>query len=296
LAPLLREPSIPLVRPTQVDWNPSLSPRTIQIEGNTIFYVVKGKGDPLLLIHGYGAGFWVWEKQIEILSRSHKVYALDLLGHGYSDRPKIEYRPETYIYFLKDFMDGAGVERATLIGNSMGGGIAWAAAALFPELVKKLILIDCVPPDVLNQVRNESFRALAVIKNIPFLPYLVISSRDKSSIKRVLKECVVDVARITPGVVNRQYVLSRIKGTSWVLTSTLKNARDTSRLKAYLSRIDCPTLLIWGERDLIFPPAVGKILHRAIKGSKLIVVEKSGHIPMWETPEEVNRVILDFLK
>jgi len=296
LAPLSRERSLPLVRPTRIDWNPSLSPRTIQIKGNTIFYVVKGEGEPLLLIHGYGAGFWVWEKQIEILSRSYKVYALDLLGHGYSDRPRIEYRPETYINFLKDFMDGVGVQRATLIGNSMGGGIAWAAAALFPERVKKLILIDCVPPDVLNQVRNESFRALAVIKNIPFLPYLVISSRNKSSIRRILEESVSDVAHITPEVVNRQYGLSRIKGTSWVLTSTLKNAKDTSRLEAYLSRINHPTLLIWGERDLIFPPSVGKILHRAIKASKLIVVEKSGHIPMWETPEEVNQVILDFLK
>ena len=296
LAPLSRERSLPLVRPTRIDWNPSLSPRTIQIKGNTIFYVVKGEGEPLLLIHGYGAGFWVWEKQIEILSRSYKVYALDLLGHGYSDRPRIEYRPETYINFLKDFMDGVGVQRATLIGNSMGGGIAWAAAALFPERVKKLILIDCVPPDVLNQVRNESFRTLAVIKNIPFLPYLVISIRDKSSIKRVLKECVSDMARITPEVVNRQYGLSRIKGTSWVLTSTLKNAKDTSRLEAYLSRINHPTLLIWGEKDLICPASVGKILHRAIKASKLIVVEKSGHIPMWETPEEVNQVILEFLK
>ncbi len=296
LAPLSRERSLPLVRPTRIDWNPSLSPRTIQIKGNAIFYVVKGEGEPLLLIHGYGAGFWVWEKQIEILSRSYKVYALDLLGHGYSDRPRIEYRSETYINFLEDFMDGVGVQRATLIGNSMGGGIAWAAAALFPERVKKLILIDCVPPDVLNQVRNESFRALAVIRNIPLLPYLVISSRNKRSIRRILEECISDVARITPEVVNRQYGLSRIKGTSWVLTSTLKNARDTSRLEAYLSRINHPTLLIWGEKDLIFPPAVGKILHRAIKASKLIVVEKSGHIPMWETPEEVNQAILDFLK
>jgi len=295
-APLLRERSIPLVRPTRIDWNPTLSLRTVEIKGQTIFYVVKGEGDPLLLIHGYGAGFWVWEKQMDVLSRTYKVYALDLLGHGYSDRPKVEYGPETYVCFLKDFMDEIGVRRATLIGNSMGGGIAWASAALFPERVNKLVLIDCVPPDVLNQVRNESFRALAVIRNIPFLPYLVISIRDKSSIKRVLKECVFDVTRITPEVVNRQYALSRIKGTSWVLTSTLKNARDTSRLKAYLSRIDHPTLLVWGGRDLIFPPSVGKSLHRAIKGSQLVVIEKSGHIPMWETPDEVNRIILEFLQ
>ena len=296
LTPLSRERSLPLVRPTRIAWNPSLSPRTIQIKGNAIFYVVKGEGEPLLLIHGYGAGFWVWEKQIEILSRSYKVYALDLLGHGYSDRPRIEYRPETYINFLKDFMDGVGVQRATLIGNSMGGGIAWAMAALFPKRVEKLILIDCVPPDVLKQVRNESFRVLAVIKNIPFLPYLVISSRNKNSIRRVLRECLFDRRLICPALLDRQWELIRFKGSAWVLYSTLKHAKDTSKMEDYLSLINHPTLLIWGEQDLVFPPSVGESLHQAIKGSKLHIIKRSGHIPMWETPEEVNQAILDFLK
>ena len=217
LAPLLRERSIPLVRPTRIGWNPSLSPRTIQIKGHTIFYVAKGEGDPLLLIHGYGAGFWVWEKQMDSLSRDYKVYALDIIGYGYSDRPKIEYTPEAYIHFLRDFMDGLGIERASLIGNSMGGGIAWAAAALFPERVKKLILIDCVPPDVLNQVRNESFRALAVVKDIPFLPYFVIASRSKRSVKAVLQECLFDRRLVTPELLNRQWELSRVRGSTWVL-------------------------------------------------------------------------------
>ncbi len=296
LTPLSRERSLPLVRPTRIDWNPSLSPRTIQIKGNTIFYVVKGEGEPLLLIHGYGAGSWVWEKQIDILSRNYKVYALDIIGYGYSDRPRIEYTPETYIHFLRDFMDGLEIEKATLIGNSMGGGIAWAGAALFPERVKKLILIDCVPPDVLNQVRNESFRALAVIKNIPFLPYLVISSRNKNSIRRVLQECLFDRRLISPALLDRQWELIRFKGSAWVLYSTLKHAKDTSKMGGYLSLINHPTLLIWGEQDLVFAPSVGESLHQAIKGSKLHIIKRSGHIPMWETPEEVNQVILAFLK
>jgi pimeloyl-ACP methyl ester carboxylesterase len=296
LAPLSRERSLPLVRPTRIDWNPSLSPRTIQIKGNTIFYVVKGEGEPLLLIHGYGAGSWVWEKQINILSKNYKVYALDIIGYGYSDRPRIEYTPETYIHFLRDFIDGLEIERATLIGNSMGGGIAWAMAALFPKRVGKLILIDCVPPDVLKQVRNESFRALAVIKNIPFLPYWVISSRNKNSIRRVLQECLFDRELISPALLDRQWELIRFKGSAWVLYSTLKHAKDTSKMGDYLSLINHPTLLIWGEQDLVFPPSVGESLHRAIKGSKLDIIKRSGHIPMWETPEEVNQVILDFLK
>ena len=296
LSPFIRERSIPLVRPNRIDWNPSLSPQTIEVKGHAIFYIVMGEGEPLLLIHGYGAGFWVWEKQVDILSHSYRVYALDLLGHGFSDRPKIDYRPETYIHFFRDFMDGVGIERATLIGNSMGGGIAWAMAALFPERVKRLILINCVPPDVLKQVRNESFRMLAAVKDIPLLSYFVIASRNKNSIKAILKECVSDIRLITPEIVIRQYQLSRIRGTTWVLYSTLKNARDTSKMVDYFSRIHHPALLIWGERDLIFPVSVGENLHRAIQGSKLFVIEKSGHIPMWETPEVVNQAILDFLK
>lgn len=296
LAFFSRERSIPLVRPTRIDWDPFLSPQTIQIKNQTIFYAVRGEGEPLILIHGYGAGSWVWEKQVEILSRNYRVHALDLIGHGFSDRPRMEYTPETYILFLRNFMEGLGIERATLVGNSMGGGIAWAVAALFPERVKKLILIDCTPPDVLNQVQNESFRTLAVVKNIPLLPYLVIATRNRNSIKRILLECVADAKLITPKVLNRQYQLSRITGTTWALYSTLKNARETSGMIDLLARIHHPTLLIWGERDLIFPLAVGESLHQAIKGSKFQIIEKSGHIPMWETPEEVNQAILRFLE
>jgi pimeloyl-ACP methyl ester carboxylesterase len=295
-APVLRERSIPLVRPTRFDWTPSLSPQTIQINGHTIFYVVKGVGRPLVLIHGYGAGIWVWEKQFEALSSFYRVYALDLIGHGFSDRPKIPYTPETYIHCLGDFMEGVGIEKATLIGNSMGGGVAWATAILFPERVDRLILIDCVPPGVLKEVKNESFRMLAAIKDIPFLPYLVMAVRNKSSIRKILLECISDIKLVTPEVVNRQYQLSRIKGTTWALYSTFKHAKEALKFKDRFSLIRKPTLFLWGERDLIFPPQLGENLHRAIAGSRFQRIEKSGHIPMWETPDEVNEAILSFLQ
>jgi pimeloyl-ACP methyl ester carboxylesterase len=296
LMPFLWGCGIPLVRPTRIDWNPSLTPMTIQINSRTIFYTVKGDGKPLLLIHGYGAGMWVWEKQIEALSQSYRVYVLDLIGHGFSDRPEVSYTPETYIHFLRDFMDGVGIEKATLIGNSMGGGIAWAMAILYPERVDRLILINCVPPDVLHQVKNESFRTLVAIKDIPILPYLVIAARGKNSIRWILLECVSNIKLITPEVVSRQYPLSKIKGSTWVLYSTFKHAGEALKLKDQLSMIHKPTLFIWGERDLIFPPQVGEALHQAVAGSKFLKVEKSGHIPMWETPAEVNQAILSFLE
>ena len=296
LMPLFYRRGISLVRPIRIDWNPSLSPQTIKIKGSTIFYIAKGEGDPLILIHGYGAGIWIWERQIEILSQSYRVYALDLVGHGFSDRPKINYTPEAYIYFLRDFMDGVGIGNATLIGNSMGGGIAWAMAIFFPERVKKLILIDCVPPDVLEKVNNDSFRTLVAIKDIPLLPYLVIGSRSKNSIKWILQECLSDIKLITSEVLDRQYQLSKIKGTTWGLYSTFKHAEDAKKLRDRLSHIDHPTFIIWGKWDIIFPPAVGEEVHQAIKGSTFQVIEKSGHIPMWESPDEVNQAILSFLR
>jgi pimeloyl-ACP methyl ester carboxylesterase len=295
-APILRERSLPLIRPDRLDWNPSLAPQTIQVQGHAIFYTVKGMGRPLVLIHGYGAGIWVWEKQIDVLSQRCRVYALDLIGHGFSDRPKISYTPETYIDWLRDFMDGAGIKKATLVGNSMGGGVAWAAAILYPERVDRLILIDCVPPDVLRQVKNESFRMLAALKDIPFLPYLVMALRDRNSIRKILHECVSDIKLITLEVVNRQYQLSRIQGTTWALYSTFRHAKEAMKLKDQFSLIRKPTLFLWGERDLIFPPPIGENLHRTIAGSKFRVIKESGHIPMWETPDEVNRAILDFLQ
>lgn len=286
----------PLVRPDRLDWNPSLSPRTVQVRDYTLFYTVKGEGEPLILIHGYGAGMWVWEKQIDFLSRFYRVYALDLVGHGFSDRPGFDYTPEAYVQCLKGFMDATGIEQATLIGSSMGGEIAWGMAVVSPERVTRLVLINSAPSDVLRQVRNKWFRALVAIKDIPLLPRLIIACRARRDIKWVLQECVADPKTIPPEVVNRQYHLSKIKGTTWALYSTFKNAGKASGYKDDLGRIDHPTLLLWGKRDLIFPPSVGEYFHRMIKKSTLIVVENSGHIPMWETPDKVNSILFSFLK
>jgi pimeloyl-ACP methyl ester carboxylesterase len=169
-------------------------------------------------------------------------------------------------------------------------------AGLFPEWVNRLVLIDCIPPYVLNQVRNDSFKALVAIQRLPFLLSLVFAGRNRGSVRRALAECVTDRDLITSDVVDRQYRLSRIKGTNWCLRSTFRNAGMALHLKEALLRIRQPTLMIWGEEDLIFPPAVGEELRRMIPGSTLHVLGKSGHIPMWEKPESVNPLILTFLK
>jgi pimeloyl-ACP methyl ester carboxylesterase len=294
--PFRSERNLPLVRPDRTDWNPSLSLQTVQVEAYRLCYVVKGVGEPIVLIHGYGAGMWVWEKQMDALSKNYQVFALDLLGHGFSDRPKIQYTPETYVRSLKCFMEAVGIEKAVLIGNSMGGGIAWGMAVSFPERVKKLILIDAAPPDVLDQVQNDSFRMLVEAKGLPLFPYLLIASRNRGSIRGVLEECVSNRSLITREITDRAFQLLRITGTTWALTSTFRHATEALRFKEPLSLIPHPTLVIWGEQDLIFPVTVGEKLHRVIPRSVLRTIPQSGHIPMWETPEAVNPILLSFLQ
>ena len=221
---------------------------------------MKGDGDPVILIHGYGAGIWVWEKQIDFLSSFYRVYALDLIGHGFSDRPKIAYTPETYIHFFRDFMTAIGIEKATLIGNSMGGGLAWSVAALFPERVKRLVLIDCIPPDVLESgQRMTNFRAMIFAERFPFLLYRddlqveieIRSDRSSRNVSRIRR-------LITPDVVERQYEISRIEGTTWTLYSTFRNAERGIETEG-LPFTDQPAhLLIWGEKDLFFLASVGQ--------------------------------------
>jgi pimeloyl-ACP methyl ester carboxylesterase len=286
----------PLVRPTSFEWNPSLDLKTAQIKEGTILYAMAGEGPPVILLHGFGGQIWVWEKQISGLSRHHRLYIPDLLGYGYSDRPTMDYSPALFIDSIRQLMDRLGLQRASLVGSSMGGGIAWAFALTHPERVERLILIDSIPPDVVPAVRNPSFRWLLAIRNLPALPYLAVRLSTRGMLRETLKEMVFDDRLITDPVVERQYQIGRIEGTARVMTSTVRQVEEVERYGTGLPTLRTPTLIIWGDQDEVFPVTVGKKLHALIKGSTLLVIKGSGHMPMWEHPDETNAAILEFFR
>jgi pimeloyl-ACP methyl ester carboxylesterase len=284
-----------LSRPTAFDWNPALELRLAGIDGGEIFYAVAGEGAPLLLLHGLGGEIWMWEKQVAALSKRYRLYIPDLLGYGYSDRPRVDYTPSLFIDAIRQFMDRLGVKSAGLIGNSMGGGIAWAFALTHPERVNKLVLIDGIPPQVIPAVRNRLLRGFLAIRRVPLLPYLAIAFRTRRMVRAVLMETIYDNRLVTDMMVERQYRIGRIAGTARVITSTVRYADEVARYADVLTNLLTPTLIIWGEQDELFPVEVGKQLHASIRDSELVVIKDSGHMPMWETPDETNRAILEFL-
>jgi pimeloyl-ACP methyl ester carboxylesterase len=282
-------------RPTAFDWNPALELRLAEIEAGTILYAVAGEGPPVLLLHGFGGEIWMWERQVAALSARYRLYIPDLLGYGYSDRPRVDYTPSLFIDMIRQFMDRLGVRCASLIGNSMGGGIAWAFALAYPARVDKLVLIDSIPPLVVSAVHNRLFRWFLAFRHVPLLPYLAVALRTRRVVQMTLMQVVDDDRLITDAVVERQHRIGRMGGTARVMASTIRYADEVAQYAETLETLRKPTLIIWGERDELFSVAVGEQLHASIRDSKLVVIKDSGHMPMWETPDETNRVILEFL-
>lgn len=284
-----------LVRPTAFDWNPALELRLAGIDGGEIFYTVAGEGAPVLLLHGFGGEIWMWERQVAAISKRYRLFIPDLLGYGYSDRPKVDYTPSLFIDMIRQFMDQLGMRSASLIGNSMGGGIAWAFALTYPTRVDKLVLIDSIPPQVVPAVRNRLFRWFLAIRHIPLLPYLAVALRTRRMVRVALMQVVYNDRLITEAVIERQHRIGRMAGTARVMASTVRYADEVARYADALETLRKPTLIIWGEQDELFPVAVGSQLHASIRDSELVVIKDSGHMPMWEKPDETNQAIMEFL-
>src|SRR5213080_2387897 len=131
--------------PTWFDSIHRIPVRTVLVQGHRIAYLDAGKGPPVILVHGFGGSMWQWEYQQTALSATHRVITLDLLGSGLSDKPDIDYTPSQMVESFCAFMDTLGIQRAALVGNSMGAGLVIGTALTYPDRVDRLILIGGMP-------------------------------------------------------------------------------------------------------------------------------------------------------
>jgi pimeloyl-ACP methyl ester carboxylesterase len=270
--------------------------KTVLVQGHRLAYLDEGQGPPLILIHGYGGSMWQWEYQ-QTLAAHFRVITLDVIGSGLSDKPDLDYRPDTLIGSVSAFMDVLGLPTATLVGNSMGAGIAIGMALNHPQRVERLVLIDGLPDRVRERLVSPLMRR-AVDSHLP--GWLVRVGNwlvPSAGTERILKEIVYNHALLTPAVLDR----SNRNRQRPNLIAPLLSIRDSLPLweQQFATRfheIRQPTLILWGEQDRLFPPQVGRDLQAAIPQSRLMVLAEAGHIPQWEQPQAVNRYLLDFLK
>ena len=270
--------------------------KTVLVQGHRLAYLDEGQGPPLILIHGYGGSMWQWEYQ-QALAAHFRVITLDVIGSGLSDKPDLDYRPDVFIESVRAFMDVLGLSTATLVGNSMGAGIAIGMALSHPQRVERLVLIDGLPDRVRERLVSPLMRR-AVDSHLP--GWLVRVGNwlvPSAGTKRILKEIVYNHALLTPAVLDR----SNRNRQRPNLIAPLLSIRDSlplweGQFATRFHEIGQPTLILWGEQDRLFPPQVGRDLQAAIPQSRLMVLAEAGHIPQWEQPQAVNRYLLDFLK
>jgi pimeloyl-ACP methyl ester carboxylesterase len=234
-----------------------------QVGGWPVRYEAAGEGEPVVLVHGLSGSTRWWSRNISEIAERYRVYLVDLPGFGTMRRLRRRFILAEAADWLSEWMDAAGLERAHLVGHSMGGYICLHLAASRPEAVRRLVLV--APAGVPTGRSMAGYLGplfgAALYARPSFLPVLAR-----------------DALRTGPA-------------TLW------RAARDllAEDLREDLRRVATPTLLVWGERDTLVPPAVGNLMREEIPGSRLLVLARAAHVPMFDRPKEFNAALLSFL-
>lgn len=261
----------------------------LDVDGVRLHYVEAGQGAPVVLIHGLGASTYSFRYTIPELAQRYRVVAFDLKGFGYSARPASgDYSLTAHAKLIAAAMRALGIERAAVVGHSLGGAIALRLASLCPERVDRLVLVDAATDRALQRGRSLAWLAR------PFAPIIALATLHRQRFRRfALRAAVHDPAHITPEVVEGYFRPSRMKGHARAFARLMAHRRRDTPVD--LASVRAPTLVLWGEHDRWLPPSLGEELARALPNARLEVVPAAGHLPLEEQPGYSNRALLAFL-
>jgi 2-hydroxymuconate-semialdehyde hydrolase len=265
--------------------------REVELDGYRHCIVERGSGPPLVLLHGLGGSIYDWRHLIRPLGESHRVIAIDLLGAGESDLPEnADYSIAAQARRVKGLMELLGVERASVVGNSYGGGIALRLAQDWPDRVDRLVLINsiCYPehvPAYVSLVKAPC--AECVAETLPL----------GKMTRWVLRGCYKTVERLSEEELDTYIAELRAPGRRAAIVRVVRAVvpPDTREFEARLKSIRAPSLLIWGSADPTVPVELGRRLAKDLPNARLVEVE-AGHVPNQEIPEDVLRLMEGFLR
>lgn len=270
----------------------------VSIHGQGVSYHRGGDGPAILLIHGMAGSSRTWKEIMPLLARSYTVIAPDLLGHGRSAKPLGDYSLGSLASGLRDFLAVVGVERTTVVGQSLGGGVAMQLAYQHAELCERLVLVNSggLGREVSWLVRALTLPGAEFIMPILF-PWFV---RDRGN---DLSQFLLRKGLRAPRIAEmwRAYVSLVEPENRRAFVRTLRAVVDPSgqavsaKNRLYLAA-RMPTLIVWGDEDRIIPVAHAYAAHDAIPGSRLEVFEGVGHFPHVEDPLRFAAVLTDFIE
>jgi non-heme chloroperoxidase len=273
-------------------------------KGYKIGYTVMGTGQPLVLIHGFGASIGHWRKNIPVLAAAgYQVFAIDLLGFGSSDKPPLNYTMEVWEELVKDFWTAHIQQRAVFVGNSIGGLLSLMVVANHPEIAAGAVLINCAGglshrPHELNPPLRLVMGAFNRLLRSKITGKVLFNRvRQKGQIRRSLMQVYRDRTAVTDELVDLLYQPSCDAGAQQVFVSIL-TAPPGPTPAQLLPKVKCPLLVIWGEADPWTPINGAKIYQDLSASGQPVQVKpiaNAGHCPHDEAPDKVNPLIIDWL-
>jgi pimeloyl-ACP methyl ester carboxylesterase len=279
----------------------NIQERSITVQGLNIHYLQAGEaGSPVVLLHGAGtdSARLSWGELIGPLSAEHRVWAPDLPGYGESDRPDSAYDTDFYLGFVQSLLDGFGLARTSMVGLSMGGALALGTTLRTPARVDRLVLVDSY--GLQRTVAMQPLSYLMVVTPGVMEATWALTRRSRNMARAGLSNVFHDVAAAPTTLIDEVYAEAQKPHAGRAFTRYQRADVTWSGLRTvYLNRlgeIRAPTQIVHGRQDKGVPVACAEEAHRLIGGSLLHIIDGAGHWSQREKPDEVGRVVREFLK
>ena len=279
--------------------DPQVEHHTITLHGNEVSYSIAGEGPLVGLIHGITETADVWRDVIPRLARHYTVVAGDLLGHGRSAKPRGDYSLGAYASGMRDLMGALGYESGTVVGRSLGGGIAMQFAYQFPEYTERMVLVSS---GGLGRTVHPLLRAATLPGSELVLPLIAPAFAIRAgemagaALGRLGLHVRSDVAEMARGYASLNDPEARDAFRHTLRAVVDPGGQRVSALDRLYLAEDMPVLLVWGADDPIIPVGHGRRAKELIPQSRLVEFEGSGHWPQLDDPERFADVLIDFIE
>lgn len=262
--------------------------KEVEIYGQRIVYQEAGTpGNPkVILLHGLGGDMSNWAMTVPALAAKYHVFVPDQVGFGKSDKPVMNYRVATLVEFLNVFCKKLGIEKASLVGNSLGGWTAAAFTIAYPEKVDNLVLVDAAGYSPKRWGGPEPNAQLISTLN----------PSTTADMKAAFGLIFYNKAMQSDAFIEQAFTAKLKRGDGATINSFIENALlGLDYLDDKVKAIKAPTLVIWGKQDGLTPLALGELFAKDIAGAQLVVFDQCGHVPQLEKGGDFNRAVLKFL-
>lgn len=272
--------------------------RWTKVHGHDVAYRQAGSGPVLVMIHGIAGSSGTWVPIMPLLAERYTVIAPDLLGHGESAKPRGDYSLGAYASGIRDLLGVLGHERATVVGHSLGGGVAMQFAYQFPQMAERLVLVCS---GGLGKEVSPLLRALSLPGTEYLLPAILAPQIHSvvGTVGRVFGRFGLRADPFMGEVWNAWSRLTDVRAQRAFIHTIravidIAGQRVSARDRLYLAN-EIPTMIVWGDRDQVIPVSHAYVAHDLMPGSRLEIVENAGHFLPIERPEVLDRLLHDFM-